>query len=114
MVDFCTCVLLVTGVCHSNNFEGAMKFEHNKGPVADRVFVTTNYNVRTTPRQEWDFVVGATSTRTLQESDVKSGRRAVDIQNLLGLEQAVRARLQRAEIIAVVLFTGPMVRVPLT
>ena len=87
-----------------------MMLEHNKPPVADWQFVTSNYGVRTTPRREWDLVSGSASTKTeLSREDVEGGRRIPDIGNLQEMNLARMADLRKEEIIAVVLYTGPMV-----
>ncbi len=47
-------------------------------------------------------------TRDISEDDKNSGREIPDIGKLLDLDIAKKARLTRAEVVAVVLYTGPM------
>ncbi len=63
-----------------------------------------NYGITTCPRVEWDIIVNG----NLNAADMRADRRVPDIENLLSLEQATSAKLQREEVIAVVLYTGPM------
>ena len=50
------------GECNKD-IMGTMKAEHHSVAAgygfSDGVFVTSSYRVQTTPRKEWDFVVGA-------------------------------------------------------
>ena len=82
-----------------------MRAEHCER--GDPEFETTNYGLRTTPRREWDLVVGRAP---LSEAEAANGRRVPDVAGLAGLELAVQAGLTAPEIVAVVLYTGPMVR----
>ncbi len=45
---------------------------------------------------------------------MRFGRRIPDIDELMDLDVAQRAKLSRPEVIAVVLYTGPMVIIPLS
>ncbi len=90
-------------------FEGAMQAEHCTKACCDTEFTTSNYLITTTPRREWRFVVEMEAA----DADMRHGRRAVDIDQLSQLDTARTAKLSRVELIAVVLYTGPMVNPPL-
>ncbi len=84
----------------SLDFLKAMETEH----CHRKVFKTQNYGIETCPFNEWDIVVN----RNLPAADMRSERRVPDIDELLKLEQAIAAKLTREEVVAVVLYTGPM------
>jgi hypothetical protein len=98
-----------------------MYVEHNKRGNCDREFTTRNYNVTTTPKTEWKFVVepekGATyphtpKDRLLWPKDCgwkgNCGREVIPISEFMEKEEAKRADLGRDEVIATRLYTGPM------
>ena len=81
--------------------------EHCSSPVSERTFITSNYGAATTPRFEWELVMDA---ETAQSKLTKSkGRRIPNWKNLVELELSKKAGLISEEVIAVVLYTGPMV-----
>ncbi len=84
-----------------------MELEHCTEPISHWKFETSNYSIHTTPMEEWKIVLNPPDTAS---ANLDSARRIPMINNLLGLESAKKARLQRIEVIAVVLYTGPMVR----
>ena len=90
-----------------------MKTEHcekNK----DLRFESTNRNIRTTPAREWGFVVRDKNhdrSETPPQKEMSGNRRIPDVNELLKLEASRRAKLTRHEVIAVVLYSGPMVRI---
>ena len=91
----------VIGAPNTNWLEG-MRLEHLRNRDE---FLTANNNITTTAEAEWGYVV---------EGKVPSGghmggnRRLPNIDELLLLEDSVKAGLTRAEVIALVLYTGPM------
>jgi hypothetical protein len=97
---------MMAGSCHAN-FERAMELEHCSEPVSSWQFETSNYHVCTTPMQEWDIVL---KSKSLSEEASQNERRIPNIENLLKLDSAKKAGLTRVEVIAVVMYTGPMVR----
>ena len=94
----------------SLKFEEAMEDEHCRRKDKEVEFTTGNYNITTFPYKEWMFVV----EQKYEEKDLTHGRRVRDIDALLEQHNKVvpngGAKLTRAEVIAVVLYTGPMVR----
>ena len=88
----------------------AMRSEHCTKAGSTTEFTSLNYCVTTTPAKEWAYVVDRAPC-PLQ--DRGHGRRIPDIDELQQLQVAKDARLRRFEILAVVLYTGPMVRSPL-
>ena len=88
------------------DFEKAMESEHcHKAGTSDLAFTTTNYHITTTPKREWDIVVNRVECPL---SDRSGGRVVPSIDDLLKMSEDKRAGLTRAEVIAVVLYTGPM------
>ena len=69
---------------------------------------TSNYHIRTTPRKEWEIVVNR--DLKLAEKDMHHNRRIPDIDALMFEPSVVRAKLGKCEVIATVLYTGPLVR----
>ena len=89
----------------------------------DRPFTTSNYHITTTPATEWRLVE---ARRGKPEADAglqalcaqlgvglgkdHHGRRIPDVDELVGLKSSREAQLIVAEVMALVLYTGPMVR----
>ena len=101
---------MCAGFCCAK-FERAMELEHCSKPVSSWSFTTSNYGVVTTPQAEWRLVLNADkgpdeTTATF----AKDGRRMPSFRNLMQLELSKKAGLTEAEVIAVILYTGPMVR----
>jgi hypothetical protein len=113
-----------------------MQLEHCVSCGHDISFTTTNYQITTTPAKEWGIVV--LGDRPAQE-DMRHDRTILDLalphhwvapeETVLSetddptgaaAEERMRsakvlvkdAGLQRSEVAAVILYTGPMVRVP--
>ena len=84
-----------------------METEHCNKSGANYEFETLNYQIRTTPAKEWKFVRGLEECPAEQ---MKNDRRIPKVEDLLGSETALEAKLKEPEIIAVLLYTGPMVR----
>lgn len=77
-------------------------------PGAEDAFEARNYRtMTTTPKQEWQYVVGGQAL--LPEHEVAGKRALVAIDELMALKTVEEAKLTRAEVIAIVLYTGPMV-----
>ena len=83
-----------------------MESEHcHKPGTSDLEFTTSNYRITTTPKREWDIVVGR---EPCPASDRTGGRIVLSIDDAVKMSDGKRAGLTRAEVIAVVLYTGPM------
>ena len=83
-----------------------MQLEHCTRDGCGTIIRTTNYNLVTTPRREWKLVLREEAT---SEVELRFGRRIPSYEQLGDLAIAKTARLTPPEIIAVVLYTGPMV-----
>ncbi len=84
-----------------------METEHCHREGFDYTFETSNYTKITThPKKEWGIVV---EKKPCPKEDMKWSRRIPDIDELLKLPLARRSNLTRHEVIAVVLYSGPMV-----
>jgi hypothetical protein len=99
-------------MCCSGNcppkFLEAMEDEHCSRGGSNFEFRTLNYKcIKSYPRKEWDIVM---KRIPCPDQDKNVNRRIPDIKELLNLPLALRAKLQISEVIAVVLYTGPMVR----
>jgi hypothetical protein len=102
--------LFNAGFPNIERIDSAMESEHTKRHGFDKSFTTANYNITTTPKREWDYVVH----RCKFESEVREvetdGRSIPDIGHLMETDDTVkRSELSKNEVISVVLFTGPMV-----
>jgi hypothetical protein len=82
----------------------AMEREHCVKYGCNVDFHTQNYKFKTNPKQEWGIVVLNTPTEN------KGGGRIIRPLEELMQEQLVKqAGLCKAEVVAVILYTGPMV-----
>jgi WD40 repeat protein/regulator of replication initiation timing len=88
------------------DFKNAMRQEHCERAGCDVQFTTGNYKITTTPRQEWQYVV-----ENEQCPDMGHNRRFVPIRDLLQLDSSKTAKLCEEEVIAIVLYTGPMFQI---
>jgi Ca2+-binding EF-hand superfamily protein len=96
-----------TGNCPSNFFD-AMEAEHCSREGCNYTFETSNYTkLKTHPKKEWEIVLGK---MPCPKEDMKGCRRIPKIKDLLLLPLANRSDLKEFEVIAVVLYSGPMVR----
>jgi hypothetical protein len=105
--DFCTgqCPNFLTEGDPHLDFEKAMEVEHcSKGDSKVR-FVTENYHINTFPANEWAITV----LHDMTGADLQHERKLVTIEENMKKEIVAIARLIRCEVIAVVLYTGPMV-----
>ena len=94
--------------------------EHCVSYGCDKTFVTSNYGVKTTPKFEWTLIVeGENKIKTLMHKqpyhdeaikvNKEHGRVLPDIALLLEDPRSKSVGLKKPEIIAIVLYTGPMV-----
>ncbi len=88
-----------------------MRAEHCTKIGCSFSFTTGNYQITTTPLNEWMYVVGDKNGDRVPCPDMGSGRRLRSIEDIMQLPLATTAKLSRAEAIALVLYTGPMVRI---
>jgi hypothetical protein len=104
--------------------------EHCKGAGSNRSFETTNYGIKTCPSKEWKLILdssglrvdgdsleevygfdyGVWSTQTTVTELLVQGRIFPNIRKLKESDTVHSAKLKDCEILAVVLYTGPMVR----
>jgi hypothetical protein len=82
-----------------------MQNEHCVKDGCDVEFTTGNYKITTSPKAEWSVVVN----RAFATADMSHNRRIPDIDALAQSELCHGARLEKYEVISVVLYTGPMV-----
>jgi hypothetical protein len=83
-----------------------MKAEHCSKAGATKDFTSSNYNITTNPQREWLIVVEGMQC---PEHQMGHGRTIEPITLLMTRNGALRAGLTEVEVIAVVLYTGPMV-----
>ena len=70
-------------------------------------FNTLNYTeIRSCPKREWDIVAQKTAC---SHEELRFKRRIPIISDLLELPLARKSKLTKPEMIAIVLYTGPMV-----
>jgi hypothetical protein len=101
------------------NVSKAMAAEHTMSQDSEEVFVAPNTGLATTPSQEWLFVVGmdggvsATGEivegRRPENEVLAKDRNAKSLSHLKELIQARQSELTMAELVALRLYTGPMV-----
>ncbi len=97
-----------------------METEHCRRPNAGVAFTTPNYNVTTTPREEWEFVVCPVEGKAYQHTpkdraqwpvgnkwkgDV--GREVEKLEKVMAMEEVKRAGLKEAEVVGLRMYTGP-------
>ncbi len=92
-------------------FRDAMQQEHCEKAGCNASFTTGNYKITTTPKQEWLYVAGDETGHRVACPDLDHGRRIVPISELMKLKLAIDAKLTDVEMLAVVLYTGPMFKV---
>jgi hypothetical protein len=92
------------------DYERSMRAEHCSLGGHDHQFTSGNYKITTNPEYEWLYIVGDEQGRrvTCPANGMDHGRRIVPIEDMLLEPLAKKAQLSRAEMIAVVLYTGPM------
>lgn len=92
-------------------FKDAMRQEHCEKAGCNTSFTTGNYKITTTPKQEWLYIAGDESGQQIACPDMGHGRQIVPISELMKLELAIDAKLTEVEMLAIVLYTGPMFQV---
>jgi hypothetical protein len=105
VADFHTGLTGRVGMPHLN-FKNAMRQEHCERAGCDVAFTTGNYKITTTPATEWRCVVDNAVC-----SDMGHNRRLLPIHELLQMQVSIDAKLCEEEVIAIVLYTGPMFQV---
>ncbi len=88
------------------NFKNAMRQEHCERAGCDVQFTTGNYKITTNPRQEWQYIVESVPCPNLGHE-----RRIIPISELMQQDIRERAKLCEEEVIAIVLYTGPMFQI---
>ena len=84
-----------------------MRHEHCHGAGSKVEFQTRNYRITTWAEKEWNIVL---KEAVCPLKEMEYDRRIPDVDELIKCEESVRAKLIRAEVIAAVLYSGPMVR----
>ena len=95
------------------DFKREMMREHCERAGSGTEFTTGNYKIRTTPRKEWLYTAGEEHGQRAPcpAENMAHGRRIVAVDELMQLELAKRAKLKEEEVLALVLYTGPMFQV---
>ena len=83
--------------------------EHCTGDFCNVYFVTDNYKIRTCSFDEWQITVVGDIAKASSDAAKAHDRRFNSIAVLMTEAFAIDAGLTREEVIAVVLYTGPMV-----
>ena len=83
-----------------------MQLEHCENLDSGVIFETSNYQIKTTPQNEWKYIF---NPELCPHEQTGSDRKIKNVDELMKEKASTGARLIRAEVIAVVLFTGPMV-----
>ena len=91
------------------DFFKAMRAEHCSKAGSRELFTTPNYNITTSPENEWRVIVERVPC---ESSHMNHGRVIPDPNILCKSSEALRANLKDVEVIAVILYTGPMVSAP--
>jgi hypothetical protein len=92
-------------------FKDAMRQEHCEKAGCNTPFTTGNYQITTTPRQEWLYIAGDETGQQVACADMDHERRIVRMSELMKLKLAKDAQLTEVEMLAIVLYTGPMFQV---
>ena len=101
-----------------------IKAEHCSRKDSRVYFETSNYNIKTCPLEEWNLVVSENSehfmgtkdavesvlSKATKEGKMKNNRRIPLLNELKNLDVVKQSGLRDEEILAVVLYTGPMVK----
>lgn len=92
-------------------FKDAMRQEHCDKAGYNVSFTTGNYKITTTPKQEWLYIAGDETGQQAPCPDMGHDRRIRLISELMNLQLAIDAKLTEVEMLAIVLYTGPMFQV---
>ncbi len=82
-----------------------MKSEHCDSFDSHKSFTVSNYGVTTTPEAEWQIVIHC----DISKADMRHGRKLQKVEDIVKQEQTKKSKLSRPEVLAVVMYTGPMV-----
>jgi ankyrin repeat protein len=95
------------------DFKREMMREHCERTGCNTEFTTNNYKITTTPEKEWLYVAGDANGQRLPcpPECLNHGRKILTLDELKQLDLAIRAKLNDEEILALVLYTGPMFQV---
>jgi hypothetical protein len=110
VADFHSGLSVRVGTAHPS-FEATMRREHCQKAGCDVPFKSDNYQITTTPKNEWLYIAGNETGQLRACRDMGHGRRIVPVDELLLLPLARHAKLTRPEMLAIVLYTGPMFQV---
>jgi hypothetical protein len=83
----------------------AMETEHCARFDSDVPFTANNYKIKSTPKNEWLVVLKCDK----KLANMSHGRRIPEISKLMQTDAAKISQLYDYEVVAVVLYTGPMV-----
>ena len=86
-------------------FEKEMEAEHCSRFDSEQEIVTSNYQVVTTPKKEWTIVMNCDENI----ADMRHGRKLQKVEEVMKKPEVRDCKLSKAEVIAVILYTGPMV-----
>jgi hypothetical protein len=92
-------------------FKDAMRQEHCQKAGCNTSFTTGNYKITTTPNQEWLYIAGDETGQQIACPHMGHGRRILPMSELMKLKLAMDAKLTEVEVLAIVLYTGPMFQV---
>jgi hypothetical protein len=92
-------------------FKDAMRQEHCQKAGCNTSFTTGNYKITTTPNQEWLYIAGDETGQQIACPHMGHGRRILPMSELMKLKLAMDAKLTDVEVLAIVLYTGPMFQV---
>ena len=71
-------------------------------------FTAPNYKIETCPADEWQIILNV--EKEFEKKYEGHQRTIPDYKELLKSERAIQAKLTSSEIIAIILYTGPMAR----
>jgi hypothetical protein len=119
LTDFYLGPEALNGTPNPKVMEG-LEVEHCRRQNASTRFTTPNYNLTTTPREEWEFVVcpraGYPYAHTPKDKGLwppgcgwkgEEGREVQQLEEFMAMEVVRRAGLQREEVICLRLYSGP-------
>lgn len=98
------------GIPHEDVREG-IEQEHSRRADSMIPFTTPNYHITTTSINEYAVVTNREKAQAASQGGSGGGRRIKFFLDVLEQEEAKKASLTEAEVVALILFTGPMVRV---
>jgi len=86
-------------------FFKTMEAEHTSMPACDMPFTTRNYGITTTAQAEWDIVVRG---NVPPPEHMLHGRVVARVEEKMQCAEARKAGLRMEEVVAVILYSGPM------